>query len=178
MVNAMREDRSLGCSELSRYSSCCQACASNSLYLRLQRRLWTSIQLTLLVLICRWLTMAQITASSFGEKSLSMDNWEMVKELERLRKQRMQWEDISLAHEFVNPTCGGSLLLSVYMKTCICTTVSSYGCHWQLYYQVWCVFLSNLLSWFKHWMDHIKHLVCYTLHFLCIFLEVNCTCLI
>ncbi|CAM0879705.1 unnamed protein product [Alopecurus aequalis] len=55
MVNAMREDRSLGCSELS-----------------------------------RWLTMAQITASSFGEKSLSMEHWQMVKELERLRKQRMQ----------------------------------------------------------------------------------------
>ncbi|KAK1661867.1 hypothetical protein QYE76_050026 [Lolium multiflorum] len=55
MVNAMREDRSLGCSELS-----------------------------------RWLTMAQITASSFGEKSLSMEHWQMVKELERLRKQRIQ----------------------------------------------------------------------------------------
>ncbi|KAM0918896.1 hypothetical protein ACQ4PT_008613 [Festuca glaucescens] len=55
MVNAMREDRSLGCSELS-----------------------------------RWLTMAQITASSFGEKSLSMEHWQTVKELERLRKQRMQ----------------------------------------------------------------------------------------
>ncbi|XP_047061589.1 mini-chromosome maintenance complex-binding protein-like [Lolium rigidum] len=55
MVNAMREDRGLGCSELS-----------------------------------RWLTMAQITASSFGEKSLSMEHWQMVKELERLRKQRMQ----------------------------------------------------------------------------------------
>ncbi|KAM0889156.1 hypothetical protein ACQ4PT_027891 [Festuca glaucescens] len=55
MVSAMREDRSLGCSELS-----------------------------------RWLTMAQITASSFGEKSISMEHWQMVKELERLRKQRMQ----------------------------------------------------------------------------------------
>nr|CAB3476141.1 unnamed protein product [Digitaria exilis] len=55
MVNAMRDDRSLGCSELS-----------------------------------RWLTMAQITASSFGEKSLSLEHWQMVKELERLRKLRLQ----------------------------------------------------------------------------------------
>uniref|UniRef100_A0A0D9UX68 Mini-chromosome maintenance complex-binding protein n=1 Tax=Leersia perrieri TaxID=77586 RepID=A0A0D9UX68_9ORYZ len=55
MVSAMREDRSLGCSELS-----------------------------------RWLTMAQITAASFGEKSLSMEHWQMVKELERLRKERLQ----------------------------------------------------------------------------------------
>jgi hypothetical protein len=28
----------------------------------------------------------QIMASSFGEKSLSMEHWQMVKELERLRK--------------------------------------------------------------------------------------------
>ncbi|KAJ1282456.1 hypothetical protein BS78_03G053300 [Paspalum vaginatum] len=55
MVSAMRDDRSLGCSELS-----------------------------------RWLTMAQIMASSFGEKSLSLEHWQMVKELERLRKERTQ----------------------------------------------------------------------------------------
>ncbi|CAO2185820.1 unnamed protein product [Urochloa humidicola] len=55
MVSAMRDDRSLGCSELS-----------------------------------RWLAMAQIMASSFGEKSLSLEHWQMVKELERLRKQRLQ----------------------------------------------------------------------------------------
>ncbi|KAG8053372.1 hypothetical protein GUJ93_ZPchr0001g32208 [Zizania palustris] len=55
MVSAMRDDRSLGCSELS-----------------------------------RWLTMAQIMASSFGENSLSIEHWQMVKELERLRKERLQ----------------------------------------------------------------------------------------
>ncbi|KAL5228435.1 hypothetical protein ABZP36_016700 [Zizania latifolia] len=54
MVSAMRDDRSLGCSELS-----------------------------------RWLTMAQIMASSFGENSLSIEHWQMVKELERLRKERL-----------------------------------------------------------------------------------------
>jgi hypothetical protein len=80
MVNAMREDRSLGCSELSRYGFVKSYVQASDLY----------IQLTLFLLICRWLTMAQITASSFGEKSLSMEHWQMVKELERLRKQRMQ----------------------------------------------------------------------------------------
>jgi hypothetical protein len=34
--------------------------------------------------------MAQIIASSFGEQSLSLEHWQMVKELERLRKQRLQ----------------------------------------------------------------------------------------
>jgi len=34
--------------------------------------------------------MAQIIASSFAEKSLSLEHWQMVKELERLRKQRLQ----------------------------------------------------------------------------------------
>ncbi|KAF0920336.1 hypothetical protein E2562_034803 [Oryza meyeriana var. granulata] len=55
MVSAMQDDRSLGCSELS-----------------------------------RWLTMAQIMAASFGENSLNMNHWQMVKELERLRKERLQ----------------------------------------------------------------------------------------
>lgn len=47
-------------------------------------------KLILLMWICRWLTMAQIMAASFGEKSLSMEHWQMVKELERLRKERLQ----------------------------------------------------------------------------------------
>ncbi|KAJ4769054.1 Mini-chromosome maintenance complex-binding protein [Rhynchospora pubera] len=54
MVEAMRKDRSLGCSDLS-----------------------------------RWMTMAQLMAASFGEKSLSVEHWQMVKEIERLRKERL-----------------------------------------------------------------------------------------
>ncbi|KAL4325514.1 hypothetical protein GQ457_11G010060 [Hibiscus cannabinus] len=38
----------------------------------------------------RWLTMARLISSSFGESSLSMEHWEMVKELERLRKERLR----------------------------------------------------------------------------------------
>ncbi|KAK8542321.1 hypothetical protein V6N12_014922 [Hibiscus sabdariffa] len=38
----------------------------------------------------RWLTMARLISSSFGESSLSMEHWEMVKELERLRKERLK----------------------------------------------------------------------------------------
>jgi hypothetical protein len=81
----MREDRSLGCSELSRYGLVLSSMAA---VFAIAWKL--PIQLILLVLFCRWLTMAQITASSFGEKSLSLEHWQMVKELERLRKQRMQ----------------------------------------------------------------------------------------
>ncbi|XP_072984466.1 mini-chromosome maintenance complex-binding protein [Typha latifolia] len=55
MVNAMREDRSLGCTDLN-----------------------------------RWLTMAQLMAASFGERSLTLEHWQMVKELERLRKERLK----------------------------------------------------------------------------------------
>jgi Mini-chromosome maintenance replisome factor len=36
----------------------------------------------------RWLTMAQLMAASFGEKKLSVEHWQMVKEMERLRKER------------------------------------------------------------------------------------------
>ncbi|XP_008782636.2 mini-chromosome maintenance complex-binding protein [Phoenix dactylifera] len=38
----------------------------------------------------RLLTMAQLMSSSFGEKTLSLERWQMVKELERLRKERLK----------------------------------------------------------------------------------------
>ncbi|KAK8610997.1 hypothetical protein V6N13_131062 [Hibiscus sabdariffa] len=38
----------------------------------------------------RWLTMARLISSSFGESSLSLEHWEMVKELEGLRKERLR----------------------------------------------------------------------------------------
>ncbi|XP_058110592.1 mini-chromosome maintenance complex-binding protein isoform X1 [Magnolia sinica] len=38
----------------------------------------------------RWLTMARLMSASFGETSLSMEHWQMVKELERLRKERLK----------------------------------------------------------------------------------------
>ncbi|XP_078177648.1 E2F target protein 1 (ETG1) [Carex rostrata] len=38
--------------------------------------------------LSRWLTMAQLMAASFGEKILSVEHWQMVKEIERLRKER------------------------------------------------------------------------------------------
>ncbi|GMJ11831.1 E2F target gene 1 [Hibiscus trionum] len=37
----------------------------------------------------RWLTMARLISSSLGETSLSLEHWEMVKELERQRKERL-----------------------------------------------------------------------------------------
>lgn len=38
----------------------------------------------------RWLTMAQLVSASLGETSLSMERWQMAKELERLRKERLK----------------------------------------------------------------------------------------
>ncbi|KAG1338973.1 putative 5-amino-6-(5-phospho-D-ribitylamino)uracil phosphatase, chloroplastic [Cocos nucifera] len=55
LVAAMREDRSVGCTDLNRL-----------------------------------LTMAQLMSASFGEKTLSLEHWQLVKELERLRKERLK----------------------------------------------------------------------------------------
>ncbi|KAM7494732.1 hypothetical protein LguiB_029341 [Lonicera macranthoides] len=38
----------------------------------------------------RWLTMGRLMSMSYGETSLSMEHWQMVKELERLRRDRFQ----------------------------------------------------------------------------------------
>ncbi|RRT83780.1 hypothetical protein B296_00005938 [Ensete ventricosum] len=40
--------------------------------------------------VCRWLTMAELMSASFGEKCLTLEHWQMIKELERLRKERLQ----------------------------------------------------------------------------------------
>lgn len=42
----------------------------------------------------RLLTMGRLVSASFGETSLSLDHWQMVKELERLRKERLQGGNI------------------------------------------------------------------------------------
>ncbi|GMY08375.1 mini-chromosome maintenance complex-binding protein [Fagus crenata] len=38
----------------------------------------------------RWLTMGRLMCASFGETSLSLEHWQMVKELERLRRERLK----------------------------------------------------------------------------------------
>lgn len=38
----------------------------------------------------RWLTVGRLISASFGETCLSLDHWEMVKELERLRRERLK----------------------------------------------------------------------------------------
>ncbi|KAL3565296.1 hypothetical protein D5086_033342 [Populus alba] len=38
----------------------------------------------------RWLTMGRLISASFGETSLSLEHWQMVKELERLRMDRLK----------------------------------------------------------------------------------------
>ncbi|KAJ8763975.1 hypothetical protein K2173_004839 [Erythroxylum novogranatense] len=43
----------------------------------------------------RWLTMGRLMSASFGETSLSLDHWQMVKELERQRRERLKSNIIS-----------------------------------------------------------------------------------
>ncbi|KAJ1384726.1 Mini-chromosome maintenance complex-binding protein [Sesbania bispinosa] len=40
--------------------------------------------------LSRWLTMGRLMSLSFGETSLSLEHWQMVKELERLRRERLK----------------------------------------------------------------------------------------
>ncbi|KAE9604108.1 hypothetical protein Lal_00001869 [Lupinus albus] len=40
--------------------------------------------------LSRWLTMGRLISLSFGETSLSLEHWQMVKELERLRRERLK----------------------------------------------------------------------------------------
>ncbi|KAL1337427.1 hypothetical protein HN51_032095 [Arachis hypogaea] len=40
--------------------------------------------------LSRWLTMSRLMSLSFGETSLSLEHWQMVKELDRLRKERLK----------------------------------------------------------------------------------------
>ncbi|KAK3230044.1 hypothetical protein Dsin_001925 [Dipteronia sinensis] len=38
----------------------------------------------------RWLTMGRLMSASFGETTLSLEHWQMVKEMERLRRERLK----------------------------------------------------------------------------------------
>ncbi|CAL9123278.1 unnamed protein product [Musa textilis] len=40
--------------------------------------------------LTRWLTMAELMSASFGEKCVTLEHWQMIKELERLRKERLR----------------------------------------------------------------------------------------
>ncbi|CAA6656949.1 unnamed protein product [Spirodela intermedia] len=39
--------------------------------------------------LSRWVTMGQLMSASFGETQLSLEHWQMVKEMERLRRERL-----------------------------------------------------------------------------------------
>lgn len=83
MVDAMRKDRSLGCADLSRFVL--HLCIYYIINISLNYPLFHK---SFLCGCFRWLTMAQLMAASFGEKILSVEHWQMVKEIERLRKER------------------------------------------------------------------------------------------
>lgn len=76
----MQEDRSLGCSGLTRFV----------LIVALSTKLYDLHSSQFFGVVCRWLTMAELMSASFGEKCLTLEHWQMIKELERLRKERLQ----------------------------------------------------------------------------------------
>ena len=82
MVESMKEDRSIGGVDLNRF-------AISLLFPRVtgHKRFYGGSSL---FPVSRWLTMAQLVSASFGETSLSMERWQMAKELERLRKERLK----------------------------------------------------------------------------------------
>ena len=44
----------------------------------------------LICMACRLLTMGRLMSLSYGETSLSLEHWQMVKEMERLRRERLK----------------------------------------------------------------------------------------
>jgi hypothetical protein len=87
LVTARQADRSLGSQDFSRSwapeLSLCMILALRTLILVLLNLCLSSP--------CRWLTMGRLISASFGETSLSLEHWQMVKELERLRMDRLKW---------------------------------------------------------------------------------------
>lgn len=81
MVSARQEDRKLGSEDFSR---------SVIIYHDWYFVFFLYLLLVLITNYCRWLTMARLMAASFGETFLSMEHWQMVKEMERLRLERFK----------------------------------------------------------------------------------------
>lgn len=48
------------------------------------------MEMAIICMINRWLTMARLISVSYGETELSLEHWQMMKELERLRKERLK----------------------------------------------------------------------------------------
>lgn len=44
--------------------------------------------------------MARLMSLSFGDSNLSLEHWQMIKEIERLRKERLKWANL---YEGLNP---------------------------------------------------------------------------
>lgn len=84
MVASMQEDRSLGCAELNRFTF---ILANLSLC---RMHLTPKLLSSRFLLSFRWLTMTELMSASFGEKNFSLEHWQMIKELERLRKDRLK----------------------------------------------------------------------------------------
>jgi len=87
LVAARQADRTLSPQDLSRFASDFSTC-TDSIFI------FSCFPLPLTPFFSpfpdRLVTMGRLMSLSYGESSLSLEHWQMVKELERLRKQRLQ----------------------------------------------------------------------------------------
>lgn len=74
--------------------------------------------------------MAQLVSASFGETSLSMERWQMARELERLRKERLKWNCESFSLVIVT---GGWLLEKKDKEINLVLSLYGVGCLLILY---------------------------------------------
>lgn len=80
LVAARQTDRSVGSQDLSRYKSPPKVLSISYMCKIHNYVLWFH----------RLLTMARMMSVSYGETTLSLEHWQMVLELERLRKERLK----------------------------------------------------------------------------------------
>ena len=121
LVTARQADRSLGSQDFSRS----WALELPFCMILLALRILILVLLNLLSLSspCRWLTMGRLISASFGETSLSLEHWQMVKELERLRMDRLKW---NMPFDACTQTCKTNGILVVNTSpACGCKTMTS-----------------------------------------------------
>lgn len=85
LVAARQADRSLNPEDLSRLVS-----GSITYFVAYLYRSVVPLPFLPLPIPNRWLTMGHLMSISFGETSLSLEHWQMAKELERLRRERLK----------------------------------------------------------------------------------------
>lgn len=83
LVASRQADRSIGSHDFNRLGTG-KLCENSILFP------YFVAHLVILFLAYRWLTMGRLMSASFGETCLSLEHWQMVMELERLRRERLK----------------------------------------------------------------------------------------